>query len=279
MSVQKLDFSIVKQAKRGFTTHLNEVVQNITEGFYLGVYVYLSSLPPTWNINRVQLGSHFDVGRDKINGALAWLNDHYLIEYKQEKDDLGIFGPTYIEVLDGLQFIENFNKNQTRSKNVSATLKTRATDYPGTGKSAPINNIIFKNKKITKKRPSDAGLVGFDDWYALYPRKEQKKKAQAAWKKEKCSGRKDELILILQKRIDEDYKFRERKHIPLPASYLNGNMWEDEIKPHIPVKPIQVAEQSSNSQNELRSTVPEYGPGHSRYDAIHGTRGIKHDNV
>lgn len=148
MSVQKLDFSHVIQSKRGFTTFLNEVVQNITDGFILGVYTYLSTLPPDWNVNRVQLGNHFRVGRDKINDALAWLNDNYLIEYKQDRDEKGNFLGSYIEVQDGYEFLDNFPLNQTRS---TATLKTRCTDYPLPGKSAPTKDISFKKNIINKK--------------------------------------------------------------------------------------------------------------------------------
>ena len=108
MSVKKLEFNSVKQAKKGYTTFLNEVVQNISNGFILGVYTYLSTLPPEWEVNRVQLGKHFGVGRDKINDALSWLNNNYLIEYKQEHNDKGEFEKAYIEVQDGNELHREF---------------------------------------------------------------------------------------------------------------------------------------------------------------------------
>lgn len=244
MSVQKLDFSYVKQSKKGFTTFLNEVVQNISNGFILGVYTYLSTLPPEWNVNRVHLSNHFKVGRDKINSALSWLNDNYLIEYKQNHDEKGKFLNSYIEVQDGLEFIENFNKNQTRS---TGTLKTRLTANPFNGKSAPINNInnINKNKKERATEKSLSSVV---------------KKI----KKSYCPGTHDLIISDEAKRIAKEKNLDISKLCFSFQAYAQSQGWLRENWKSAFIK--WVIDEKTNihvkTLNEARSTVQWFNDNH-----------------
>jgi hypothetical protein len=149
MSVSKLDFDSVRQAKKSFTSNLNEVIQNIPDGFVLGLYIYLTSLPPEWNVNSSHLMSHFNVGRDKLARAMSWLSDHFLITHLQERKQDGSFGKCTIVVEEGWTFIEQFVKNQ---KHDTALLKTRNTDNPDTGKSAPIYNTNTTKQKALKNK-------------------------------------------------------------------------------------------------------------------------------
>jgi hypothetical protein len=68
---------------------------------------------------------------------------------------------------------------------------------------------------------------GFGDFWALYPRKQAKSKAQAAWKRIK-PGQRDALMAALPIQIAEDDGWV-RGYIPLPATYLNGERWTDAI--------------------------------------------------
>lgn len=64
---------------------------------------------------------------------------------------------------------------------------------------------------------------GFDEFWKLYPKKEDKKKARQAWKNlTKEKQRK------AMKDISTRYQDTNKKFIPLPTTYLHGERWEDE---------------------------------------------------
>src|SRR5579863_264754 len=159
MSVEKLDFSRVIQSKKGFTGVLNDVVQNIPDAFILGVYIYLSTLPSGWNINRNHLMKHFNIGRDKLSKALSWLNANFLISYHSERNNDGTVDKWQIIVHEGWEFLEKVVNNQqsestilkTRSVDSSTTLKNQSLDKPVTGKTAPINTTAFKKETQSKR--------------------------------------------------------------------------------------------------------------------------------
>lgn len=157
MSVEKLDFSYVRQEKKSFTTYLNEVIQNIRDGFVLAVYVYLASLPPEWKVNKKHLMLHFGVGREKISSALAWLRRHKLLEYERERNPDGTLASVGIAVKDGQDFIEEVINKQLLSTThpetrivVTTVRENHALVKPGSGKPEPIKYIY--NKKENKKR-------------------------------------------------------------------------------------------------------------------------------
>ncbi len=165
MSIKKIDFNRVRQAHKLFTGLLNDVIQNIHDGFTLGVYTYLSSLPPEWNINKQHLQNHFGVGRDKIGKTLTWLKDNFLITHFQERNADGTLGDFSVVVEDGFLFLENIINKQdsltdalkTRIAVPTGVLKSRTPVKPDTGKSAPIEEI-YLNKEIKKKRRERAPI-------------------------------------------------------------------------------------------------------------------------
>jgi hypothetical protein len=85
--------------------------------------------------------------------------------------------------------------------------------------------------KPTDIKQTDIYIVGFDDFWKVYPRHEARKDAIKAWK----SIKPDDALLStivadIKKRLADGgswYK-SERKFIPLPAAYLRGERWEDE---------------------------------------------------
>jgi hypothetical protein len=76
---------------------------------------------------------------------------------------------------------------------------------------------------------------GFQAFWDRYPRREAKKDATKAWQQVKPTTETEEAIhaaLDWQLPLWED---REKKFIPLPATYLRGERWTDE--PPTPPKP------------------------------------------
>lgn len=68
----------------------------------------------------------------------------------------------------------------------------------------------------------------FDEFWAVYPLKENKKKAREIWIRKKLDRKADILIADVIKRKACHKKWLEG-FIPLPTTYLNGERWEDVI--------------------------------------------------
>ena len=92
-------------------------------------------------------------------------------------------------------------------------------DLPGEGKESydkSLNKNPLKNNIRSKQ---------FDAWYSSYPKKQSKKAALKAF----MNLKPDALTACLADDLTARYKNTERKFIPLPSTYLNGERWDDEI--------------------------------------------------
>lgn len=97
-----------------------------------------------------------------------------------------------------------------------------------------LSKVKLSKVKLSKVKQLSPDLKeennSFEEFYTLYPKKLAKKEAEKAW---------DKLSEEKQLKALEDVKVRKVKHsqwirdggkyIPYPASYLNGERWEDEI--------------------------------------------------
>ena len=146
-NIHKADFSKVIQEKIPYTIHMNQVIQNVKDCFSLGLWCYLSTLPPDWGVNKEHLKSHFKVGRDKINQSLKYLFDLKLISYDQKRIESGKFSVNSIIVSSGMSFIEYLNNNQQHN---TAALENRSTDLPGNGKTTTTKEIILTKENKDK---------------------------------------------------------------------------------------------------------------------------------
>lgn len=267
MSVEKLDFTYVRQQKKTFTTYLNDVIQSIRDGFTLAVYIYLGSLPPDWSINKQHLMNHFGVGRDKIQSALTWMHRNKLIEYDQKRNSDGTLSTSGIVVKDGQEYIEEILKKQllntatleTRTvanfPDSTALLKIRNPDNPDSGKSAPTKYI--DNTKQNKKRESTLA---------------QKRRSPLS-ENFKPDEKNQEL---LQERSKECHISEENLLLKFVSLKKNESHidWQQQLTLFLlnekPLLNYMNKEFPRNSQNEQRCTVPDWGPGHPSYDSLHG---------
>lgn len=98
-------------------------------------------------------------------------------------------------------------------------------------------NYTFDIKKIEMRAPEEKIVksdeladMQFNDFWQEYPRKDAKETAKKAWKKSKFSDKMAMMIIQdVMARSGADWKDREKKFIPLAATYLNGKRWKDEI--------------------------------------------------
>lgn len=74
---------------------------------------------------------------------------------------------------------------------------------------------------------------GFEMFWSEYPksRRKDKRRAYQAWVKQELEAHHLTLVSDVQRRKDGDKDWRKdgAKFVPLPATYLNGRRWEDEM--------------------------------------------------
>jgi hypothetical protein len=88
----------------------------------------------------------------------------------------------------------------------------------------------LKPKRDIKPAAADP-LDGFEHFYRLYPRRQKRPNAESAWKKLKPDAElRETIIAALAKHcLRPDWIKEKGQFVPLPASWLNGRCWEDEI--------------------------------------------------
>lgn len=257
-TVEKLDSWAIRHEDRGFTTHLNKVLQGLCDAEALGVWCYLSSLPPNWCVKRDQLRSHFKFGRDKIASILLILSRANLIEIIRPRDNNGSFLPATIIIKSGAdaslvdqklpENVVQISADELHSCTQSCTelhmtdsiknkeLKTTAgftvDGLPVTGKQQYIKYIYtkeIKNKKDIYCASGDARNT-FEEFWSIYPVKKNKQRSQKLWESMKLDVYAKYIIQDVKDRLAGDSQWRDERYIPHPSTYLNNRRWEDDIK-------------------------------------------------
>lgn len=84
-----------------------------------------------------------------------------------------------------------------------------------------VENIIDPNP--------DAVVVSFEDFWAVWPKRLAKKDALKAWLRVPVVAHQKILRAVEGAKQTEQWLKEEGQYIPLPASWLRGERWEDEI--------------------------------------------------
>jgi len=269
MSIEKTNFNYLRQQKLPSTTIPTGVLQNIKDTDVLAVYCYLASLPCGWEVNRKHLMNHFQKGRDKIDHVLKWLNNNHLLEYHRERKEDGKLGIGFIIVKDGIDFVKNVVNNQehnTRPLKTSGVakrtrpLKNPGLVKPGSGKSGTyINNNIYNNKDNIK---AERAL------HSVAPTSRSRSRSiSPSLSLQTFQPNQEHIILAQDLRVDID---RELESFKVKGGKYKNNLdqgfkiWLKMAKEHQDSKP--------SKPQEIRSTVPWFGPGHPTYDSLYPQR-------
>ncbi len=83
----------------------------------------------------------------------------------------------------------------------------------------------------TNKRSRDLGQNKnrFDLFWSSYPKKVKRKKAHEIWKRRKLDLQAERLIADVKNRSAKDSRWLDG-YIPDPTTYLNGDLWEDDLQ-------------------------------------------------
>lgn len=87
---------------------------------------------------------------------------------------------------------------------------------------------ITKLNKTKQKRD----LSKFENFYQAYPRHNARKDAEKAWAQVAGDSHFEQIMIAVevQKKSVEAWFNGDMKHIPLPASWLRGERWKDEVE-------------------------------------------------
>lgn len=88
---------------------------------------------------------------------------------------------------------------------------------------------IGNKEKEKKEDIVQSPSLKFDEFWQVWPRKQGKQDALKSWKRHKLAKHADEIISHVKTRVATDRQWRNPKYIPLPATFLNGQRWTDEI--------------------------------------------------
>lgn len=94
-------------------------------------------------------------------------------------------------------------------------------------------------------------LGNFEEWWNLYPRKEDKKPAAKAYKAARAIAQPEEILGGLRRQLPE-LNQREHRLIPLPATWLNKERWEN------PAPLFSSAAAPGNDRRPSGPVVPNY---------------------
>jgi len=87
-------------------------------------------------------------------------------------------------------------------------------------------SIIIRMTVVEEKAIVCTG-VQFEDFWSIYPVKKGKKKSELKWNRLSNTVR-EKIMIDIPERKAKDSQWL-GKYIPHPTTYLNGELWEDEI--------------------------------------------------
>lgn len=194
-----------------------------------GMLIFLLGKPDHWEVSVTHLRgatakSAKPTGRDGIYGLLDELITTGYIKRVQPRSEGGVLSKvTYL-----------VSENPCPDSPLPAP--------PDTAQPLPANPTLVSidvqqelNGAARTEKPSseksDASEDGFEQFWKLYPKKAKRKDALRAWQKLKPSAELQEvLITALGKHcVSHDWTKEGGRYVPLPASWINGERWEDEL--------------------------------------------------
>jgi hypothetical protein len=91
---------------------------------------------------------------------------------------------------------------------------------------------------MSRRRLRPEPAEGFAEFYAAYPRRQGRVDAERAWNALRPSPElRAEILEAVERHKRSDWRGKERQYIPLPATFLNGRRWEDELGASLPAAP------------------------------------------
>jgi hypothetical protein len=144
----------------------------------------------------------------------------------------------------------NVTRNVTCNNNETSKVTHQNTDTD-----TDIKDLSVPNGTLGQNVQKLANLR-FDDFWKVYPRKVKRKDAEKVWKREKLDLKADLIIADVINRKEKHLPWQDKKFIPYPTTYLNGDLWNDEIQTN--EKPVcsELQEKIKGYYRELLEPLP-----------------------
>ncbi len=93
-----------------------------------------------------------------------------------------------------------------------------------------VTPIPITNTSTNQVRDKDN--TSFEDFWSVYPKKNERKKCAAIWKRRALDDIGAMIVADVESRLLSDGKWIKDggKYVPYPQTYLNGDRWEDEVQ-------------------------------------------------
>jgi len=117
---------------------------------------------------------------------------------------------------------QRFRDKVENSKQPSATVSNRKQP-------SAENRHIDVDVDVDVNKPKRLGQNDFDPFWSIYPKKVKRKKAFEIWKRKKLDSKAPMIISDIKNRLVKDSRWLDG-YIPDPTTYLNGELWDDEVK-------------------------------------------------
>ena len=111
-----------------------------------------------------------------------------------------------------------------------------------------------ENKSIYPHTPKGSGDNLFQTFYASYPKKRGKQAAERAFHKKVKPEQFQAIMKALEaQKRSADWQKDGGKYIPYPATWLNGERWEDELEEAPPPEAVTLSQEEQEAWREARA--------------------------
>ena len=217
----------------------------------------------------------YETGITGIKRGISWqsLREEIYVEPHQGRVNSG--SPSKDQVIRAAEFLEklgiiiNMSEGMrlifkcvlaTRDKSVQNKPATNPLRKPATRKAN--NGEPFSNKPAIPKTakpaiPPVSGYISnkldiyFDQFWKVYPRKVNKKKARDVWIKNELDLVIDQVLADIAERKKGDVNWIEgNQYVPHPVTYLNQERWTDEEKSPKPAQQTGITRGNSHADDK-----------------------------
>ncbi len=237
------------------------------------IWVYLLSMPPDWVVIKEHLKNHFGIGDDKMKRIFSKLRAHNLIAYEKIKDNkTNKFLQWNIIVLNGSDFIEHIENTNKSNKKASGVISTRVETHTS-GKPGTTYKTKYKEDKKTKREgaaPQSKKATAPNSSPLPIPEKH----SLSDFSSKDFPFPKDHLDLMATKQVNPSTTFRKffNHNIEKGKTHFTNAELYKWVVSEVEYASKRTTAKSTPIQNEVRSTVPDWGPGHPTYDSMHSLR-------
>ncbi len=216
---------VLKKHLSNFTIVSNNIIDALQNDIAsLGFYLYVLSLPDDWTFYKTTLAKQCGIGMNKLEKILKKLGSIGLVQCGQKRNEHGQFSGFFMDIYD----LDTLKINDlTPDVKKHRTVNTEAPLQQAIQETYTKETIL--NKQDKNICPSDDGLLFFDQFYSLYPKKQKRIVAKDIWKKQGYDSIAQIIIENIEQRLKFEWPFIDKKFIPLPDTYLRQKRWTDEL--------------------------------------------------